>query len=93
MTITLSAEIEELVNERVRSGAYATAHEVLLTSLRLLKAQEEKRAELKRDIQIGLDAIQQGRYSTYTTDAELEDFASDVIRRAQERKAFSTHSR
>jgi antitoxin ParD1/3/4 len=76
MTIAITPEIEELVSERIRSGGYASATEVILVSLRLLKEWEERLAELKREMQIGLDAIQQGRFTTCATDAELDDFAA-----------------
>jgi antitoxin ParD1/3/4 len=91
MTITLSGEVENLVNERVRSGAYASVHEVIHTSLRLLKAYEERIAELKQDIQAGVDAIQQGRFITCSTDADLDDLAAEIISRAQERKNQASH--
>ena len=84
MTIAITPEIEELVSERIRSGGYASATEVILVSLRLLKEGEERLAELKREMQIGLDAIQQGRFMTCATDAELDDFAAEVIRQARE---------
>ncbi|MGH9855409.1 MAG: type II toxin-antitoxin system ParD family antitoxin [Blastocatellia bacterium] len=85
MTITITPEIEEFVSERVRSGAYASATDVILVSLRLLEAQEQKLAQLKRDIRAGVDDIQQGRYKTYTTEAELESLAAEIISRGEER--------
>ncbi len=91
MTITLTDEVERLINERVRSGAYASAHEVILTSLQLLKAYEERLAELKRDIQAGVDAIRQGRFITCSTDADLDDVAAEIISQAQERKDQAGH--
>lgn len=86
MTVTLTGEIEELVNERVKSGVYRSAEEVILLGLRLLKAQEEALAELRREIQAGMDDIQQGRFKTYTTDAELADLVAAVVKGGQERK-------
>ncbi len=85
MTITLPPEIEEMVNERVRSGEYPSADEVILTSLRLLRTQEKKLAELKHDLQSGLGDLQQGRFTTFSTDAELENLAAEIISQAQER--------
>ncbi|MGH9754431.1 MAG: type II toxin-antitoxin system ParD family antitoxin [Blastocatellia bacterium] len=85
MIITITPEIEEFVSERVRSGAYASGEEVILVSLRLLEAQEQKLAQLKRDIQAGVDDIQQGRYKTYTTEAELELLTAEIISRGEER--------
>jgi len=86
MAITLTAELEEIVTERVRSGAYASPHDVLMTSLRLLIAQEDRLAELRRELQIGLDAIEQGRFITCTTDADFDNLASEIISQAQERR-------
>ena len=43
MTITLTDELEELINEKVRSGAYKSADEVVTASLRLLKAKVRAR--------------------------------------------------
>ncbi|HWQ33085.1 MAG TPA: type II toxin-antitoxin system ParD family antitoxin [Blastocatellia bacterium] len=84
MTITLKPEIEEIVNERVRSGAYRSAEEVILTGLRLLQAQEEKLAELKPALQAGLDDIRNGRFTTATTDDELDSLAAEIISQTQE---------
>jgi antitoxin ParD1/3/4 len=91
MTITLTDEVERLINERVRSGAYASAQEVILTGLQLLKVYEERLAELKRDIQAGVEAIRQGRFKTCSTDADLDHFADEIISQAQERKDQSDH--
>jgi len=91
MTITLTDEVERLINERVKSGAYASANEVILTSLQLLRAYEERLAELKRDIQAGVDAIKQGRFITCSSDDDLDDFAAEVIKQAQERRDQAGH--
>ena len=71
MTITLPAELEELVNEKVKSGAYKSADEVVTASLRLLKAQEKGMEALRREIMRGVEDIQQGRSTAITTEAEL----------------------
>jgi antitoxin ParD1/3/4 len=65
MTITLTDELEELLNEKVRSGAYKSADEVIMASLRLLKAQEKGMEALRREIMRGVEDIQQGRFTTY----------------------------
>lgn len=45
-----------------------------MESLRLLKAKEEGVEALRREIMRGVEDIEQGRATTHTTDAELEDF-------------------
>ena len=83
MTITLTNELEELIIEKVRSGAYKSADEVITASLRLLKAKEEGTEALRREIMRGVEDIQQGRFTTCTTEAELAAFSDEVIRQGQ----------
>lgn len=85
MVITITPEIEELVNEQVKSGDYSSPSEVLLESLRLLKAHREEIHELRRKIQIGVEAVQQGRFVTLKTDADVEEFTNRIIRQAEEK--------
>jgi putative addiction module CopG family antidote len=54
MAITLTGELEELVNKKVRSGKYRSADEVIVAGLRLLEAQEKGMAALRREIMRGI---------------------------------------
>ena len=89
MTITLTDELEELINAKVRSGAYKSADEVIIASLRLLKAKEEGMEALRQEIMRSVEDITQGRVATYATDAELEAFSDEIIRQGQERRNAS----
>ncbi len=89
MTITLTEALAKLVNEKVRSGAYKSADEVITASLRLLKAKEEGTEALRRELLRGLADIEQGRFSAHTTEDGLEAFSDDVVRRARERRDTS----
>jgi antitoxin ParD1/3/4 len=42
MNVSLTPELEELVNEKVRSGLYQTASEVVREALRLLKLRDDE---------------------------------------------------
>ena len=42
MNVSLTAKLEELVNEKVRSGLYHTASEVVREALRLLKLRDDE---------------------------------------------------
>ena len=86
MTITLSGEIEALVDEQVKSGAYRSAEEVILLSLRLFREHQEKLAELRGAMQAAREDIEQGRYTVCHTDEEMAAFTDKVIRQAQERR-------
>ena len=65
MNVSLTPELEKLVNERVRSGMYSSASEVIREALRLLKEREELRRrqleELRKDIAIGLAQADRGQ--------------------------------
>lgn len=76
MTIRLTDELEELINEKIKSGAYQSADEVIIASLHLLKAQEKGMEALRREIMSGVEDIRQGRFTAYGSDAELEAFSS-----------------
>lgn len=64
MNVSLTAELEKVVKDKVESGLYNSASEVVRESLRLLKEQdmlrEMKLENLKKEIQIGFDQIERG---------------------------------
>jgi len=64
MNVSLTPELEQLVNEKVESGMYHTASEVIRESLRLLQERDEQRQgrleKLRAEIQVGLDQLKRG---------------------------------
>jgi antitoxin ParD1/3/4 len=64
VNISLTPELERLVDERVKSGRYASASEVIREGLRLLEEQEELKqqrlAEVRRKIERGIDQLNRG---------------------------------
>jgi antitoxin ParD1/3/4 len=90
MNITITEkELEAFVNEKVQSGVYQSAEEMVVESLRLLKEREEKTEALRKEILRGVEDIKQGRFTTYTTDEELDKLAESIMREGKERKANS----
>lgn len=65
MNISLTPELEDYVTQKVRSGLYQTASEVIRDGLRLLREREELRGkrlvELRREIAVGLEQANQGK--------------------------------
>jgi antitoxin ParD1/3/4 len=86
MNITLTPELENLINEKVKSGRYASPGEVIREGLRLLKEQDELKRirleELRREVQKGIDDMREGRFTTYNSPEELAD---EIIRRGMEK--------
>lgn len=60
MNVSLTPELERLVNEKVESGLYQTASEVVREALRLLKERDHAREQLRADVQAGLDQFARG---------------------------------
>ncbi|MFZ0420583.1 MAG: type II toxin-antitoxin system ParD family antitoxin [Candidatus Sulfotelmatobacter sp.] len=57
MNISLTPELEQMVDDKVKSGRYASASEVIREGLRLLEEQEQMKqhrlAEVRRKIDPG----------------------------------------
>ena len=64
MNVSLTPELEELVNQKVESGMYNSAGEVIREALRLLKEQDElkrvRREELRREVLRGYEQARRG---------------------------------
>jgi antitoxin ParD1/3/4 len=65
MNVSLTPELERLVNEKVESGLYQTASEVVREALRLLMERDQVRAHLGADVQAGFDQLARGEGRTY----------------------------
>ena len=64
MNVSLTPELEELIQPRVRSGRYTSASEVVREALRLLDDRDELRAlrrdELRARVAAGLESLDRG---------------------------------
>jgi antitoxin ParD1/3/4 len=65
MNVSLTPELERLVNEKVESGLYQTASEVVREALRLLKERDQAREQLHADVQAGFDQLARDAGSVY----------------------------
>jgi antitoxin ParD1/3/4 len=85
MNISLTPELERFVNQKVESGKYQTASEVVRDGLRLLLEREElhhkKLEDLRRDIAVGLDQADQGKVAPFN-----EETIARVKARARQRQ-------
>lgn len=88
MNVSLSPELENLINEKVKSGDYNSASEVVREALRLLKEQDElkriRREEVRREVMKGVEEIRSGKGAVYDSTDEL---AEAVINRGKARNA------
>ncbi len=64
MNISLPRQLEQWVKERVDTGMYDSASEVIREALRLLREQEDlkllRAQELRRQLQVGVEQLDRG---------------------------------
>lgn len=86
MNISLTRELESYVAQKVESGLYHSASEVVRDGLRLLKERDElhqtRLAELRRKIAIGVDQADRGQVRPFD-----EEVAAGVKARGRKRLA------
>jgi antitoxin ParD1/3/4 len=75
MNVSLTPELEQVVNEKISSGLYQTADDVVREGLRLLIERDQRAESLRRDIRAGFDAVARGECADYdaTTIHKLAD--------------------
>jgi antitoxin ParD1/3/4 len=78
MNISLTPELEAMIRERVDSGRYASASEVVREALRIMERKDQYDA-LRREIQIGIDQAERGELVAYT-----RDMMAELIRESEE---------
>jgi len=65
MNVSLTPQLEQFVDKKVRQGKYQTASEVIREGLRLLAERDQKRAlelqRLRREIAVGLEQVENGQ--------------------------------
>lgn len=87
--INLTDALDRFVAEKVESGSYQNASEVIRAGLRLLKDEEETRAKkiaaLDAAIQVGLDDVAAGRViEVDDIDAFMKEIEDEVLAEADE---------
>jgi antitoxin ParD1/3/4 len=80
MNIVLSPELEALVNQKVASGAYGDASEVVADALRRME-DRERREWLREAVALGIQDIERGNTVVMTSELR-EEMIQNAIRRA-----------
>lgn len=96
MNVSLTPELEEMINRKVKSGMYSSASEVVRESLRRMFKEEnsqptitdEQRQQmnnLREEVLKGVEQIRNGEGKRYDVD-KLDDFAEEIIKHGLERR-------
>jgi antitoxin ParD1/3/4 len=85
MNVSLTAELKELVDEKVKSGLYQSASEVVRDALRLLQERDHLRvtrlASLRRDIAVGIEQADRGELAPIDMDEILAESHKRITRK------------
>ncbi|MBE9036010.1 type II toxin-antitoxin system ParD family antitoxin [aff. Roholtiella sp. LEGE 12411] len=94
MNVHLGETFDKFVAELIASGLYQSQSEIIREGLRLLKEREDIRKlrleELRREVQLGIDQISQGEFTTYASSNQLADEIKATGRRRQKNQNTST---
>ncbi len=81
MNISLTPELDSYVQQKVQTGMYHSASEVIREGLRLLREQDQVRQarliQLRQDVDLGRDQVSRGEYTEYTA-ASIKDLAAEI---------------
>ena len=88
MSIVLSPEVEQQIEELVRSGRFESADHAVRNSLKLMQEHDEqlnkRKDELKRRIEQGLRDLEEGRFQVYD-EAGLKELVEEIRREGRAR--------
>lgn len=84
MNISLTPELDQFVDDKVRSGMYGTASEVIREGLRLLRERDLSLEALRRDVRAGFDAVERGQFVDYDADS-IGEISARVEARGRKR--------
>lgn len=85
MNVSLTPELEKMVAERVTSGRYASASEVIREALRLLEERDQLN-QLRQEVRLGLEQLDQRRHRPFDDQA-----LARIKRQGRERVASAAH--
>ena len=77
MTVSISGELQSLVQQELATGQYGTTDDVLLAAVRLLRERRQRIDELRREIQPALERLDRGEGDS----VDMEEVKAEARRR------------
>ena len=87
MTIALTPEQRQLIEQQLATGSFTSQGEVIDEALNLLQRRSKLLKQLNADIQEGLDDLKAGRATRISTPEEAEAFKQEIIKHGNELRA------
>lgn len=92
MTEALPPDVRDFVHQQVATGHYQSEAEVIAAGVRVLQELEQRRDQLRKEIQAGVDELDRGEGIELAAD-ELRSFFDDVQARGRARYEASRQVR
>ena len=86
MPTMLPPDLEQFLQAEVASGKYVSADEAVVAGVRLLRDRERQRELLRRELDVGLAALERGDVVTLEGESERNAFFEDIVARGHEAK-------
>ena len=86
MNISLTPELKQLVIDKVKTGKYQTASDVVREGLHHLNERDRLLESLQRDVRAGFEAIERGDFSEFD-ESNIKDLSDRVNARGRKRLA------
>jgi len=90
MTNSLPPDLSAFVNQSIATGKYATPDDMVEAGLRLLQEREQYDEHLARELQKGIDDLENGRYIELKDEAAIDRYFNEKIQKL--RSKFATKS-
>lgn len=90
MNVSLTPELEQFVCDKVDTGMYQTASEVVREGLRLLKNRDDR--QLRADVRSGFELAERGEFTDYSA-SSIKILASRVKSNGRQRLVPAKKSR
>ena len=87
MPTMLPPDLEQFLQAEVANGKYSSPDEALVAGVQLLHDRERQREEFRRELDLGLAALERGDVVTLDGESALNAFFDDIVTRGHERQA------
>jgi antitoxin ParD1/3/4 len=92
MNVSLTPQLEDFVKEKVKTGRYHSASEVVREALRMLEERDLRLADLRKEIAVGVEQLEHGEYTTYDQDT-IGDFFEEIKKEGRKRLKAKSQSK
>ena len=92
MVGTIPSDLEPFVQQQVATGEYASADEVVVAGLQVLREVKRRQAEFREQVRLGVDQLDRGEGINVAA-GELRAFFDDIQARGRQRYEASRNAR